>query len=507
MVDGNKSFNSEETFLINDTIEKEKIDRNLTELRVRKDYHEVYYAVKGEGGKYSNVHGEFSRRNKIDSLKGQYDFIKDWYKRYNEGDGKEEVDKLQKNNEIDPYLSGSYDVNDFKFFAAPEFEKLFLPEEGDTDFLKNYHLLKRMAEQYDFIQKNSLLRDKPKEIVKNVMVNGQMAKHLLKGWEPYIYMIKTGIHLNLPLDADGKPRLLNMSQEELKSLAEKIKGYKGKNGKLPKHMQSYLELTNLQLTNVKANDSLTKRFKGLFQSTLRSYKEFLELDADNSFILQKLYAEGAENVTPDTIRVARAVQNQLETDEMLDSNMKEELGLELFMAIKPLLKEGAIDPNKKEYDLKGNLIKDYSIVNNQIFEENMRIANLFRLLWHESSSLGKGEEEEIDEIMANYYRTGFNKFNQGVYDVAIKGYTSEDKISKRIEKDTKYIQRAMGKNALTKLIQKMMESGVGFGKLNTEEYADMMKDGLEEESQKAINDFNNYLEQSGFNTNFTLKKK
>ena len=85
--------------------------------------------------------------------------------------------------------------------------------------------------------------------------------------------------------------------------------------------------------------------------------------------------------------------------------------------------------------------------------------------------------------------------------------TSESKISKRIEKDTKYIQRAMGKNALTKLIQKMMKSGVGFGKLNTEEYADMMKDGLEEESQKAINDFNNYLEQSGFNTNFTLKKK
>lgn len=506
MVDGNRTFNAEETFLINDTIATEKIDRKLTELRVRKDFYEAYYkGVHDQNVAYSNVLNEYYHNVRMMDVQSIDYEIKEWKTTsYNEEDQKNYSEELKKNKEICPDLLAKRDKTSFYRLAPQKVEDMFSPENIDTTRFNNYYILKRMSEQYDFIVENRLLDGKSQEVYENVTVNGKMAKIVLKQWEPYMYMIENELYFNLPLDKDSIPEIFKQGLEELTKLSETIKGYKDKNGKLPKHMQQYLELVRLRTVAMKSDESLRNKHKNTLKGPLEAEFEAIQQNAEVTYLVRGLHEKGADNITPDMIKITRVISDDMKSDDGLPAEVKEELGPELYMAIKPIFSTGVMDTKQVKYDAKGNVKEAYKVVNQDEFTDNRRKANLFRKFWYQPEDLEKNEKDELNEILAKYFKDKFHGFHfyKDDFDKGINGYPADSHISNKQKAERLHLRNALEKNAQSKLLQKMVESGIGFANMKTEDYAEYLKDSAvnKEEMDKLYG----YLNENGYNSDYTV---
>ncbi|WP_028234546.1 hypothetical protein [Pseudobutyrivibrio sp. MD2005] len=509
MVDGSRTFNAEETFLINDTIATEKIDRNLTELRIRKDFYEAHYkGAYGQNVAYSNVMDEYSHNVRVIDIKTMAEEIKEWKESsYNEEDQKNYSENLKKNKEICPDLLVKRDINSF-YSLKPQKTEDFLSPRIDTSQLNSYYIVKRMVEQYDFIVENKLLEGKTQEVIENVTVNGKMAKIILKQWEPYMFMIENELYYNIPLGKDSIPEIFKLGIDALTRISETIrKDYTDEKGKLPKHMQTYLELVRLRIVALKSEANMHEKYKGTFMPDLECEYQNIKQSAEVTYLLQGLYEKGAENVTPDMIKITRVITEDMKADDVLPQEVKEGLGPELYMAIKHIFAKNVIDPKQVKYDAQGNVKEAYKILNQEAFTDNMRKANLFRMLWHQPEELDKDEKDELNEILAKYLKKEFQSYKsyKDDYDKGIKGYPAESKISNKPTAERLHLRKALEKNAQSRLIQKMIEANLGLEKIGIDDYQEYCEDIAF--NQENINKLYDYLNENGYNSDYTFAEK
>ncbi|SFN82831.1 hypothetical protein SAMN05216351_101297 [Pseudobutyrivibrio sp. JW11] len=508
IVDSTRRFNAEETFLIKDTMEFEKIEQSITEIGVRKDYHEAHYRSIGDKNfRYGESRAENHRKVFVDGMRGQDTFIKQEMRDRLEDSKYEETAKtLVKNKELDSRLTAKYKSDYLIRYAAPKFNN-FLGAGGEETLLGNYEFIKSMAVNYDSIIANNMLKDKPQEIVQNVHVNGKMAKFLLKGWEPYIYMIKTGIHFNLPLDKEGEPSILYMEQEGLERLIIEInKSSRSLLGKMPEHMKKYLELAQIQLESVKAKNRLKQKYEGILGDDRQLYFDTLNIEEENNYLTGKMFDKGAKKVEYGTLNIARVVNKVMGTDDKLPSEVKEGITPKLYLAIRPMLHQNVIDTSVRKFDDHGNLEKEYRVIDENKYAANLHILNLFKTFVDDPKSIGEEGQKEINELFAHYYKnnmSSLNYINEDAYKTAINGDSHEYKLNKKIKSETEKLEEAMSKNAFYMLVGKMRESeGVGFRNLQTEEYATILK--KEVETQEIRETLDTYMIQNNFEENYTL---
>ena len=269
-------------------------------------------------------------------------------------------------------------------------------------------------------------------------------------------------------------------------------------------MMQYLKLAELQLEKRKSNNKLDKKYEKVIMPSLEAHFNTLYQNAEVSYIDQSLYAKGVNNVTYEMRGITRAVNDEMKTDDTLPREIKEQIGLELYLAIKPMLNSKVLKP-VTQYDSKGNITKEYEVVDNEKYQENLTMINTLQILWNNPEDVAEDEIPLLEKLVEKFYRKSFFHFNKGDFNIAINGYEPKYELDDKIGHEKKAMKNAMEKKATSSLINKLMLAGVKFVNLKTEEIQDLLKDGAE--NQEILNQFDNYLIQNGYNTDFTLAKK